>query len=151
MADNTTFMEIPPDVDDPLVLRRFLTQLLVNLDKAFGNRGNQGFVDASGALGISSAVADQAFSGQTFSNVKRYGQEFDLDNDRDLIDLGFLEENSTNNLKQATIADAAYTKANPGGVYSQSEAITVDDGVDSNATKINEILVALKAANIIEV
>ena len=60
---NRTFMEVPPSIEDPDVLRKFLLLLLQNLDKAFGNRGNTGFTTAAQATGISSAVANQAFSG----------------------------------------------------------------------------------------
>ena len=151
MTDNVTFMEVPPDIQDPLVLRRFLLHLLENLDRAFGNRGAAGFVNASSAAGISSTIANQAFSGQTFTNIKRYSQEFNLLNDRDLIDVGFLEDNSTNNEEQSAITDISYTKATPGALYNQGEAIIVDDGVDANTTKINEILSALRNANIVEV
>jgi len=151
MAGNVTFMEIPPGVEDPLVLRRFLSRLLENLDKAFGNRGNTGFVDASQAAGISNVVSNQAFAGQTFNNIKRYSQEFNLLNLRDLVDKGFVLDNSSNNEAQTDITDTAYSKANPSGTYIQSEAITVDNGVAANATKINEILTALRNANILEV
>ena len=152
MAGNVTFMELPPGVEeDPSLLRRFLSTLLENLDVAFGNRGNQGFVDASSALGISSAVANQAFAGQTFTNIKRYSKEFNLLNERDLIDRGFLLGNSSNNEIQTLISDISYTQANPSSLYSQGEAITVDDGVNANTNKINEILTALRSASIIEV
>jgi len=151
MADNVTFMEVPPNVDDPLILRRFLLQLLENLDIAFGNRGQQGFIGSSEAAGISNAVSAQTFAGQVFDNIKRYSEEFNLQNDRDIIDVGFLNENSSNNEEQSAITDTSYIKANPSVGYVQSEAITVDDGVDNNASKINEILTALRNADIIEV
>lgn len=151
MANNVTFMEVPPSIEDPDVLRKFLLLLLQNLDKAFGNRGQTGFTTATQAIGISSAIANQAFSGQIFNNIKRYSQDFNLQNDRDLIDKGFLEANTTNNEEQLAITDITYAKANPSVLYTQAEAIIVDDGVDANTTKINEILTALRSANIIEV
>ncbi len=151
MVDNVTFMEVPPDIEDPTILKRFLLQLLQNLDKAFGNRGQIGFTTSAQATGISSAVANQAFSGQIFDNIKRYSEKFRLLNDRDIIDKGFLEDNSTKNNEQTAITDVSYVKAVPSIAYVQAEAVTVDDGVDANATKINEILTALRNADIIEV
>lgn len=36
---NQSFQSVPPNVEDPVVLRRFLARLLEQLDIAFGNRG----------------------------------------------------------------------------------------------------------------
>lgn len=45
MADNnSSFIALPSDVSDPVVLRRFLEKLVLELDRAFGNRGVQAFI-----------------------------------------------------------------------------------------------------------
>jgi hypothetical protein len=145
-------MEVPPAVAaDDMVLRRFLLLLIENLDIAFGNRGNQGFVDAESALGISSNVAEQTFEGQIFTNIKRYSQEFNLNNDRDIVDRGFVLANASNNPEQPAIADVVYTSATPSPAYVQGEAVQMDNGIQANEAKINEILSALRNAGIIGV
>jgi len=41
--NNFTFTQLPGDITDARQLRRFLSKLLLELDKAFGNRGNTSF------------------------------------------------------------------------------------------------------------
>jgi len=44
MAGNySTFIQVPSNVDDPMVLKRFLDKLIQELDVAFGNRGDSRF------------------------------------------------------------------------------------------------------------
>lgn len=38
---NQSFQSVPPNIEDPVVLRRFLAKLLEQLDIAFGNRAQQ--------------------------------------------------------------------------------------------------------------
>ena len=41
--NNSTFIQLPRDVTNPLELRRFLDKMVEQLDIAFGNRGNNKF------------------------------------------------------------------------------------------------------------
>lgn len=43
MAGNSTFIQLPRDVTNPLELRRFLDKLVEQVDIAFGNRGDNAF------------------------------------------------------------------------------------------------------------
>lgn len=38
---NQSFQSVPPNIEDPVVLRRFLARLLEQIDIAFGNRGGE--------------------------------------------------------------------------------------------------------------
>jgi cell division protein FtsB len=44
---NTTWIQVPHDVDNPIVLKRFLSDLIEKLDIVFGNRGNDKYVSSS--------------------------------------------------------------------------------------------------------
>ena len=90
MANNKTFMEVPPDIQNPLVLKRFLLQLIQNIDIAFGNRGKEGFTKSQEVTGISNTVAERVFNGQIFNTAKRYIEQFSFNNDRDIVDRGFI-------------------------------------------------------------
>lgn len=54
MAGNT-FIQLPPDITDTVVLRRFLAKLVEQLDIAFGNRGDGAFAKN---INIDQIIAD---------------------------------------------------------------------------------------------
>ena len=45
--NNSTFIQLPADITNPLELRRFLDKMVQQLDIAFGNRGDESFVSDS--------------------------------------------------------------------------------------------------------
>lgn len=50
-----SFIALPTNLEDPIVLRRFLSILIERLDMAFGARGNQGFAGVN-RLGVTTAT-----------------------------------------------------------------------------------------------
>ena len=101
---NSSFIAVPQDVTDATELKRFLDRLVVQLDTAFGHRGEDGFVKESAE--------------------------------------------TTANPVQTAITSLAQTLVSRGAGYVQSEAESVASNVQSVSSKVNEIIAALKAANI---
>ena len=59
MADRqSTFIQLPLDVSDPIQLRRFLDKLVQQLDISFGNRGDSPFVSANHFLSGIGTIQD---------------------------------------------------------------------------------------------
>lgn len=44
MADRKSFIQVPPNVADATTLKRFLEKLVLQIDEAFGNRGDSAFL-----------------------------------------------------------------------------------------------------------
>ncbi len=56
--NNSTFIQLPSDVTNPMELRRFLDKLVEQLDVAFGNRGDGSFVTNGNFLGGVGSIKD---------------------------------------------------------------------------------------------
>lgn len=154
----TTRIALPLDLTDETSLRRFLTVLVERLDIAYGERDDNPFTtSALTNAAIDAAVADAVEflkfvdARDEFTAVQSYNTVVGISNARHLVHKDYVDTNFTNNVEASAITNVAYTKATPGVTYSQAEAIIVDNGVDTMKTKINEILVALRSADIIGV
>lgn len=107
---NSTFIQIPNDVTDPLSLKRFLSKLVLQLDIAFSNRGSGGFADSSyiksTATSIQEVVADINNLSNSFvlldsSNIKepiQYPSDVVTSNGNDLVTKDYVDSlyNPTN-------------------------------------------------------
>jgi len=164
---NFTFTQLPGDITDTRQLRRFLSKLLLELDTAFGNRGNASFTfskdfvatakdinitlnnlqiaisDTNTALDNLSAVVNTLPTKDYLSInyepiIPTKGTAFNKDFGNTA---GTVTEGgtTTNNPKQPAIAALAQTISDP---PTQVEVQAISD-------KIDAILAALTNANII--
>lgn len=151
MAGNT-FIAIPPNVTDPTNLKRFLNVLVEKLDIAFGNRGTKSFASASGISAsitniteLIDAINEEILEysridgTRDFTGIVGYNEDKTFTSDTDIIAKKYVDDNFTNNPKQAAIANLGLTISNP---PTQAEVQAVSNKVDA-------ILAALRSANII--
>ena len=132
MASN---LRVPISVEDPLILRRFLEDLVLSIDTSTTNTT----VDINNTEGLVTQVSENTTSIQDNAddinrNSNSIGQ---LKSSVNII----TSANYTSNPIQTVIADLAQTISNP---PTQTEVQDISD-------KIDVILQALRDANIIEV
>ena len=60
MANNETFLQIPNDVDDPIVLRRILDNIVIAIDEIRGDRGNSAMASKNDLDGANSSLVSTA-------------------------------------------------------------------------------------------
>ena len=173
MAGNT-FIQVPNDITSPIILKRFLGKLILELDKAFGNRGQVSFATNTDLnrylVSITKQIEDIITEGETYTKldgsrpntgIQTYSDSFVFTNANDLITkvyvdteittlteyvdseittlTEYIDTNFTNNPIQASIGSLALTVSNP---PTQAE-------VQAIADKVDDILVKLRASNII--
>ncbi len=153
MAGNYTFIAVPEQIDEEIILKRFLNKLIEQLDVAFNNRGSGGFTttddlsDSSSLLDIIDKVNDFSKlyvtkTNAVFTNEARYKSQVIGSSPYSLVAKGYLEDNynknATKNTEQSAIADVA------AGADDAASIVL-------NRNKLNEILVALRASKIISV
>lgn len=184
-----TFIQVPSNLDDSVALRRFLEKLILQLDIAFGNRGNSEFITTSSVqqITVTATYVQNEISQALLDYIKKNGDTLITDtlnyddattvvitNDEDIPHKKYVDDNfisSTNNTTILTY-DSELTISNNtdiphkkyvddkieelkpeqslisalnqtiGGTYSQTEVQDISD-------KVDEILAALKSANII--
>lgn len=103
---NSTFIQVPANIADIATLRRFLEKLILQLDIAFGNRGNNAFVtttilDNSAASlqdvidQISQAVSNYSKldGSRDYTGIVKYDTDFVLTNDFSLTHKKFVDDN----------------------------------------------------------
>lgn len=140
----STFIQLPADVSNPMELRRFLDKLIQQLDTAFGNRGNNAFV--SGQNFLSGVTTLQELITRLQTEITKYEPKFEkhtaFNKDFGTI-AGTVTEGgtTTNNPKQDAISDLNQTISDP---PTQAEVQAISD-------KVDEILNALRNANIISI
>jgi len=75
MANNETFLQIPNDVDDPIVLRRILDNIVIAIDEIRGDRGNSAMASKNDLNGAKSSLVSTA------SNLSQLVDDFNaMDN-----------------------------------------------------------------------
>lgn len=153
---NSTFIQVPSDLSDPIVLRRFLLVLIQQLDIAFGNRGDTATTSSLTELQatintintvisglLSSSIAASTYvrqdGGTDFTGIQSYSVHPTFSVDEELIDKKYADDNFTNNPQQSDPGDLNQTIS---GTYNQAQVQAISDKVDT-------ILAALRSANII--
>ncbi len=145
MSHNSTKLQVPVNLESPVVLRRFLQALVEQLDVAYGYRGDDKFISTSAFLGSSSIILEElAKSNSILAQAIVQAAEATL-----LAANEYTDENSTKNEEQAAIVDLSYTAVTRGALYVQAEAQQVADDVQTHADKLDTILAALRSADII--
>lgn len=182
-----TFIQIPNNLQDPVVLRRFLEKLVLQVDIAFGNRGTEAFAEAAAvaAATISSTDVQNQIDSSLVSYIKKNGTSIITDtlvyddattvlvvDDEDIPHKKYVDDNfisSTNNTTKLTYDDATLITIDTdediphkkyvdelhpkqplinelnqtiSTTYSQTEVQDISD-------KLDEVLAALKSANIV--
>jgi hypothetical protein len=126
-----TFIQIPSNVDNPATLRRFLSELVLRLDIAFGNRAQSPFASTSSLDAVTttlSTVHEKVGPMQTLLDV--YSEGFNQPAQASL------------NFPPVPDIDSSYNEA-------QVQQLANDVKVLAN--KIDSLLVVLRNAKIISV
>ena len=149
MSHNSTKLQVPVNVADPIVLRRFLGSLVQQLDIVFGHRGNTPYVSSADLSATSNDLlaALSETSGLLAQALLAVAQE--EANAAEEAAKAYADANFTNNPEQAAIVDLTYTAVVPSAAYVQAEATQVANDVKTHADKIDVILAALRASDII--
>lgn len=150
---NGTLIAVPPNVDSPQALRLFLTRLIEKLDIAFGYRGNTSFVTQNDIASLASSdtlqksIQELTQTGQSiFDQSKEYTDEEIEAVNETIENLSF-----TNNPEQAPVSDSSVAPLTMLGSYDQPQQQQLANDVIAIQDKVNEILVALRAAEILDV
>lgn len=126
-----TFIQIPSDVQNPAILRRFLAELILRLDIAFGNRARSPFASTSSLASVAGAVStvnDQVATLQTLLDVYTDG----------------FNQPAEPNLNFGPAPDISPT-------YSESEVQLLANNIKVLADKVDDILAIMRNAKIISV
>lgn len=142
---NAARIQVPPNLQDPLVLRRFLTALLERIDVVFGYRGDAGYV----ATNQLNATSDSLLAELAQSNSQLAAAITAAANQAYEDSIAYAQANFTNNPEQPAIADLSYSAVTRSGTYVQAEAQQVADDLATVAAKVDAILVALRNAEVI--
>lgn len=149
MANQGTLIVVPPNVDQPIALKAFLSRLVEEIDKAFGFRGSDPFLTSSDVESFVSGAALETTSKSIQEVLQEYTDEQVAALKEELT--GLIEGlEYTNNPEQPAIVDLSYTAQTAGASYDQVEAQQTNDDLATVANKVDAILVALRAAEIIE-
>lgn len=172
----SSFIAVPPNINDSIVLKRFLDTLVLKLDEAFGNRGSNEFVTVGGVNSIQELTVEinketatlvKLDGSREITGVLKYSGDLPINEDKEIPHNKHLKDNyepiipiknsafnknfgttadtvteggtTTNNPRQANIANLGLTISNP-PTQAQVQAV---------ADKIDNILVALRNANIL--
>ena len=172
----STKIQVPSNVADPIVLKRFLNTIVEQLDLAFGYRGNTPFVSEAdlvatqGNLTVINANL-LAANAAALAALKQAEEELEaliadgdastLSSANSYADTGdtttlssahsYTDTNSTDNPEQAAIADLGQTTTTVSATYVQTEVQAIADDLKSAADKVDVVLAALRSANIIGV
>ncbi len=151
-----TFIQIPSNLQENIILRRFLEKLVEQLDIAFGNRGSVQFTTDTttntlvAQINISLATIESnidtlqievAGKEPAFTKNTAFNKNFGVGND-DVARGDHLHPGDyTNNPEQPAIADLNQVISNN---YQDGEVQAISD-------KVDEILAALRASDIISI
>jgi len=149
---NETFLQIPNDVDDPVVLRRVLTSLVESIDEIRGNRGNDPSVTESQLVSTASNIKDLV---EDFNSLD--GQYLRIDGKNHAT--GILSYSSSETFSGNQIVDAAYVDKKVGKQIDGKEYIKKNAGTAPSplagdidpahiSAKVDELIVAITAAGL---
>jgi hypothetical protein len=133
-----TFIQIPSNVDNPAILRRFLSELVLRLDIAFGNRAQSPFASTSSIDTIHTTLGTvDAVLGTVSEKVAT------LQTLLDIYSEGFNQPAQANlNFPTAPTIDST---------YNASQVQQLANNVKVLANKIDNLLEVLRNAKIISV
>jgi hypothetical protein len=176
---NSSFIQLPQDVSDPQQLRRFLDKLILQIDIAFGNRGNIAFATTSEIASDINSIQetlDYIISEEKkfiridgsidFTNIVKYSSDLTFTDDKSLIakkyaddkfELQFSKNTAFNKnfgTVAGTVTEGGTTTNNPQQSAISNLNQTISDPptqaeVQAISDKIDIILSALRNANII--
>ena len=168
---NKTFLTVPRDLSDLQSLRRFLERLMQEVDRAYGNRSTAPFAtsdatsEALAAIDIAIETINNTLSNVAASEIEylkkdgsrlatgilQYTTGLVIAADNDLVDKKYVTDNFTNNPMQPNISSLSLSLVTASAAYSQSEVQSIADDLNATSLKVDAILSALIAANLINI
>lgn len=165
---NSTFIQVPPNITDGQVLKRFLEKLILQIDIAFGNRGAAAFTPSTSfqqsitsIQDIQQAINDEAIfyskldGSRPYTDVVSYNGAKVFTLGTDIVDKAYVDSKfpgfgttsgtvteggtTTNNPKQSAIATLGLTISAP---PTEVQVQAVSDKVDS-------LIISLRNSNLI--
>lgn len=144
-----TFIQVPNNIENSLTLKRFLSKLVLELDVAFGNRGNNSFTTNSSLSSVLTTLDTKIKiieeDGLTYSKldgsreltgIQTYESSFVFTNANELITKLYVDD-EVQIAKDYTDSEVQIAKD-----YTDSEVLLLKDYVDTNFTN-NPIQVAI--------
>jgi len=144
-----TFIQVPNNIDNSITLKRFLSKLVLELDVAFGNRGNNSFTTNSSLSSILSTLDKQIKSidaeGLTYikldgsrelTGIQSYDTTFVFTNANELITKSYVDT-EVQEVKDYIESEIVLAKD-----YTDSELVLLKNYVDTNFTN-NPIQLAI--------
>lgn len=181
MANKLTFIQVPANVTDAVTLKRFLDKLILQLDIAFGNRGNTSFAtnnylisNVSNLQELIGILNDQALTyslldgSRPYTNLVSYDTDLTPKDDLNLVHKKYttdtfepkFDKNTAFNkdfgTTSGTVTEGGTTTNNPTQTSITSLGLTISDPpthseVQAISNKVDTILLALRASNIISI
>jgi len=168
-SNNSSFIQIPLDLTDIEQLRRFFYSLLEKLNELEGNIGQDGAIKLNIYNTDKTTITEDINTNKTnISNIQsklptfskldgsrnytaevKYNSSVVISDNYSLTYKKYVDDNFTYNPIQSNIATLNQTTVTRGSSYDQTEAQTVADNLEDVANKVDEIINALQAANII--
>lgn len=140
MAGNT-FIQVPNDITSPIILKRFLGKLILELDKAFGNRGQVSFASNKDLnkflVSLNTQIEEVVTEGLTYTKldgsrpntgIQTYSDSFVFTNANDLITKVYVDDEIT------TLTEYLDTEIVNLTNYVDDEIFTLTNYVDTNFT-----------------
>ena len=140
MAGNT-FIQVPNDITSPIILKRFLGKLILELDKAFGNRGQVSFASNKDLnkflVSLNTQIEELVIEGLTYTKldgsrpntgIQSYSDSFVFTKANDLITKYYVDTEIT------TLIEYVDTEITTLTEYVDTEITTLTEYVDTNFT-----------------
>lgn len=172
----SSFIAVPPNINDSIVLKRFLDTLVLKLDEAFGNRGSNEFATVGGVNSIQELIVEinketatlvKLDGSREITGVLKYSGDLPINEDKEIPHNKHLKDNyepiipiknSAFNKNFGTTADTVTeggtTTNNPRQADIANLGLTISNPptqaqVQAVADKVDSILAALRNANIL--
>ena len=146
MAGNT-FIQVPNDITSPIILKRFLGKLILELDKAFGNRGQVSFASNKDLnkflVSLNTQIEEIVIEGKTYTKldgsrpntgIQTYSDSFVFTNANDLITKVYVDTEIT------TLTNYIGTEITTLTEYVDTEIVTLTSYVDTEITTLTEYI-----------
>ena len=140
---NKTITQVPIDIENPIVLKRFLSKLVEQLDIILGNRGTSSYLTGADLNDTATVQMLSAMDAElrTAISAAVNNAKVALSNEISL---------KTTNLKQTAIEEPEVVEVTASTTYAQTEVQQLADNIATLEATLNNILVALRAASILE-
>lgn len=176
----STFIQVPPDVTDARTLKRFLDKLVLQLDVAFGNRGNNSFATNTQVLSnvgslqeLINILNEQSLTYSLVDGTRPYTNVVSYSKDNVLKDLNLVHKKYTTDTFEpkfdkntafnknfgttsGTVTEGGTTTNNPIQPAITDLGLTISNPptqaqVQQISNKVDSILAILRSTNIIEI